>query len=132
AKQVIEIGSAVATFLQNLTSNSSQTPAYLQQFKPLLDQVFQAVDLKSAAGQIQSALQVLATQLLNVSLGLMNVLLVLALTFFMNVEERALHDFFLSMFPSRYGDYISTRMEAVKEKIGAWLRGQLLLSLVGG
>jgi predicted PurR-regulated permease PerM len=62
----------------------------------------------------------------------MNLVLVLVLTFFMTVEERALYDFFLSLFPSRYGGYISTRMEAIKEKIGHWLRGQLLLSLVAG
>ena len=132
AKQVIEIGKAVASFVQNLTSNAEPSSVLAQQFKPLFDQLYHAIDLKTAAGQIQSALQVLATQLLNISFGLMNLLLVLVLTFFMNVEERALHDFFLSMFPSRYGDYISTRMEAVREKIGAWLRGQLLLSLVGG
>lgn len=132
AKQVIDIGKSVADFVQNLTSNSSQASPFAKQFKPLFDQIYQAIDIKTAATQIQSALQVLATQLLNISFGLMNLVLVLVLTFFMTVEERALHDFFLSLFPSKYGNYISTRMEAVKEKIGHWLRGQLLLSLVAG
>ncbi len=132
AKQVIDIGKSVADFVQNLTSNSPQASPLAKQFKPIFDEIYQAIDLKTAAEQIQSALQVLATQLLNISFGLMNLVLVLVLTFFMTVEERALHDFFLSLFPSRYGNYISTRMEAVKEKIGHWLRGQLLLSLVAG
>ena len=132
AKQVIDIGKSVADFVQNLTSNSPQASPLAKQFKPIFDEIYQAIDLKTAAEQIQSALQVLATQLLNISFGLMNLVLVLVLTFFMTVEERALDDFFLSLFHSRYGKYISTRMEAVKEKIGHWLRGQLLLSLVAG
>ncbi len=132
AKQVVDIGKAVAEFVQNLTSNTTQMSPLAKQFKPLFDQLYQAIDIKTAAEQIQSALQVVAAQLLNISFGLMNLVLVLVLTFFMTVEERALHDFFLSLFPSRYGNYISTRMEAVKEKIGHWLRGQLLLSLVAG
>lgn len=136
AKQVTDIGSSVAVFVQNLTSDSHQTSALAKQFKPIFDQLYQAIDIKTAAEQIQNALQVLGTQLLNISLnislGLINLVLILVLTFFMTVEERALHDFFLSIFPSRYGNYISTRMEAVKEKIGNWLRGQLLLSLAAG
>lgn len=132
AKQVVDIGKSVADFVQNITSNSSELSPLAKQFKPIFDQLYQAIDIKTAAEQIQSALQVVAGQLLNISFGLMNLVLVLVLTFFMTVEERALHDFFLSLFPSRYGNYISTRMEAVKEKIGHWLRGQLLLSLVAG
>jgi predicted PurR-regulated permease PerM len=132
AKQVVDIGKAVADFVQNLTSSATPVSPLARQFKPLFDQIYQAIDIKTAAEQIQSALQVLGAQLLNISFGLMNLVLVLVLTFFMNVEEDALNGFFLSLFPSRYGHYISTRMEAVKEKIGHWLRGQLLLSVVAG
>jgi len=132
AKQVTDIGTSVALFVQNLTSDTAQTSPFAKQFKPIFDQLYQAIDIQTAAAQVQSALQVLATQLLNISFGLINLVLILVLTFFMTVEERALHDFFLSLFPSRYGNYISTRMEAVKEKIGHWLRGQLLLSVVAG
>ncbi len=132
AKQVVDIGKSVVDFVQNLTSNSAPSSPLAQQLKPLFDQIYHAIDIKTAAEQIQSALQALGTQLVNISFGLINLVLVLILTFFMTVEERALHDFFLSLFPSKYGDYISTRMEAVKVKIGFWLRGQLLLSLVAG
>jgi len=130
AKQVVDIGKSVADFVQNITSNSNQLSPWSAQLKPLFDQIYQAIDLKTAAGQIQSALQVLGTQLLNISFGLMNLVLILVLTFFMTVEEQALHQFFLSLFPSRYGNYISTRLEIIREKIGHWLRGQLMLSLV--
>lgn len=132
AQQVIDIGQAVGDFVRNLTNGKLSTTPFAQQLKPYFDQIYQAIDLKTAASQIQSALQVLATQLVNISFGLMNVLLVLILTFFMTVEEKALQNFFLSLFPSRYGKYISTRLEAAKVKIGYWLRGQLLLSLAAG
>lgn len=131
AKQVVDIARTVGDIVQKLTTNKdlSQIP-FSAELRPYLDQLYQTVDVKTAATQIQSTLQLLATQLLNISFGLVNVVLVLVLTFFMTVEEKAMEDFFLSLFPSRYGHYISTRIDAVKEKIGYWLRGQLLLSLI--
>ena len=132
AKQVMDISRGVGEFVQNLTSGKNLVFAFPKAFQPYLDQLYQSVDLKTAALQIQSALQVLGIQLLNISFGLVNAVLVLVLTFFMTVEEKALQDFFLSLFPSRYGQYISTRMEAAKEKIGYWIRGQFLFSLIAG
>lgn len=131
AKQVVDIARTVGDIVQKLTTNKdlSQIP-FSAELRPYLDQLYQTIDVKAAASQVQSALQVLATQLLNISFGLVNVVLVLVLTFFMTVEEKAMEDFFLSLFPSRYGHYITTRIDAVKEKIGYWLRGQLLLSLI--
>ncbi len=132
AKQVMDISRGVGDFVQNLTSNKTDNILFFKALRPYFDQFYQTVDLKTAAVQIQSALQVLGIQLLNISFGLINVILVLVLTFFMTIEEKALNAFFLSLFPSRYGHYISTRMKVAKEKIGYWIRGQFLLSLIAG
>ncbi len=132
AKQVVDIAHTVGKFVENITSDGGSSIPFARELKPYFDQLYQAIDLKTAATQIQSALQVLASQLLNISFGLVNVILVLVLTFFMTVEEKSMQEFYLSLFPSRYGNYISTRLEAIKQKIGYWLRGQLLLSLVAG
>lgn len=56
--------------------------------------------------------------------------LVVILTFFMVVDRNNLHDFFLSLFPKRYGMYISKKIHAIQKQIGAWFRGQVLLSLI--
>lgn len=95
-----------------------------------IDQLFATVDVQQAANQLQQWFGVLYEQLLSFSFGLVNLLIVLVLTFFMAVEEESIENFFRSLFPSRYADYITTRMEAVKDQIGLWLRGQLLVSII--
>jgi len=128
AGQVVEIAKNVGQFVANITGNSKLP--YATQLKPYFDQFYHTVDLQSAASQLQNALKIVADQLLSISVGLLNLVLVLILTFFMTVEEAAIQDFFQSLFPSRYSKYISTRLLAVKDQIGYWLRGQLLLSLI--
>jgi len=128
AGQVVEIAGNVGQFVSNLTKESKFP--FAEQLKPYIDQFYQTVDIQAAASQLQNALKIVADQLLSISIGLLNLLLVLILTFFMTVEEEAIRDFFQSLFPSKYTRYISTRLEAVKDQIGYWLRGQLLVSLV--
>ncbi len=127
-QQIGEIAGSISKIVENLTQNPSQFP-FAQQLKPYFDQFYQTIDIKAVTSQLQSTLLSLSTLLLNISFGLLNVVIVLILTFFMTVEEKGIEDFFLSLFPSRHGKYISTRLEAVKVKIGNWLRGQLFLSL---
>jgi len=128
AGQVVDIAQNVGQFVANITAGSKLP--FAAQLKPYFDQFYQTVDLQTAAVQLQNALKIVADQLLSISVGLLNLLLVLILTFFMTVEEAAIQDFFQSLFPSRYSKYISTRLEAVKDQVGYWLRGQLLVSLV--
>jgi len=128
ADQVIEIGRNVSQFVSNLNEGSGFP--FAAQLKPYIDQFYKTVDLQAAASQLQGALQVIAGQLLSISIGLLNLLLVMILTFFMTVEEKAMEEFYRSLFPSRYSQYISTRLEAVKDQIGYWLRGQLLVSII--
>ncbi|MEI7741491.1 MAG: AI-2E family transporter [bacterium] len=54
--------------------------------------------------------------------------LVLALTFYMVVEDAALRRFFLSVTPHQYHEYFSVILPQVQKKLGAWLRGQLILA----
>lgn len=129
ASQVSEIATKIGDFVTSLTNDGGNFP-YETQIRPYLEQFYHTVDLQTAASQFQSALTLISTQLLNISFGLVNLLLVLILTFFMTVEEKAIQDFFLSLFPSRHALYISSRLEAVKDQIGHWMRGQILVSII--
>jgi predicted PurR-regulated permease PerM len=129
AEQVGGIASSVGNFVTNLTKENGMNLPFAKELKPYLDQMYHTIDIQAAASQLQNALQIVSEQLKNISFGLMNVLMVLILTFFMTVEEKGVEDFFTSLFPSRYARYISTRLDAVKDQIGHWLRGQLLVSI---
>ncbi|HRY90849.1 MAG TPA: AI-2E family transporter [Candidatus Gracilibacteria bacterium] len=131
ASQIVGISKSVGDFVTNITRDNSPVP-WAKELKPYLNQIYAAVDIKAAASQVQGALMIVSDKLLTISFGLFNLIIVLLLTFFMTVEEKTIENFLLSLFPSKYGQYISTRMEAIKEHIGQWLRGQLMVSIAAG
>ena len=45
----------------------------------------------------------------------------------MVVNEKDVRNFFVSLFPSRHGAYIVDKIQTIQEKIGFWLRGQVVL-----
>lgn len=128
AAQIGDIAQNVGSFVTNLTRGGNFP--FAQQVQPYLDQFYRTLDLQTATSQIQNALQLVAGQLLSVSIGLLNLIIVLVLTFFMTVEEQAIQDFVNSLVPSKYNKYISTRLGAIKDQIGYWLRGQFLVSVI--
>lgn len=64
--------------------------------------------------------------------GLGNVIIVLLLTFFIIVDKDLVRSFFLSLLPRKHRAYFAEKMTTVQSKIGAWVRGQLLLGLAVG
>lgn len=62
--------------------------------------------------------------------GALSVLLVLALAFFMVIEEKSLRTGFLNLLSKKRKQALEKMLPVVKEKIGSWLRGQLLLMLI--
>lgn len=130
APQVVGIANNVGQFFTNITQESLDNIPFAAQLKPYIDKLYTTFDLQTAASQIQNALQLVSNQLISISFGIVNVMIVMILTFFMMVEEKAMEEFFLSLFPSRYAHYVSTRLSAVKDQVGQWLRGQLLVSLI--
>ncbi len=64
--------------------------------------------------------------------GLGNVIIVLLLTFFIIVDKDLIHSFFLTLLPRKHRAYFAEKLTTVQSKIGAWVRGQLLLGLAVG
>lgn len=130
AMQVAEIAQNIGQYITNLTSGGN-TP-FAKELQPYLDQFYKTLDLQAATSQIKDALQLIASQLLSISIGLMNLLLVLLLAFFMTVEEQSIEAFYSSLIPAKYTQYVSTRISAVKDQVGYWLRGQMLVCIIAG
>jgi len=68
----------------------------------------------------------------NVFNGFLAVLLVSVLTFYMIVEEDFTKKIFHHFAPKKYQPYLLGLAHRMQDKLGAWLRGQLLLMLVVG
>jgi len=112
-----------------------------EHIRPHAEELYRAVDLKVVATQLKDSVQIISGQMLNlggnlwlimmqITNGLFNFILLLILVFFMTVDEKSIENFALSIFPDKYSVYLVRRLEMIKEKIGEWIRGQLMVSVV--
>lgn len=62
--------------------------------------------------------------------GIFTFFLVLVITFYMVVEENALKKIVWSIAPTQHQVYIMRLVNRMQRKVGLWLRGQLILSLI--
>ncbi len=64
--------------------------------------------------------------------GLFSLLVVLVIVFYLTVQEEPLKKFIKQITPLRHQTYTMHLIERMQLKIGLWLRGQILLSLIIG
>src|SRR3989344_2205279 len=62
--------------------------------------------------------------------GLLSLMLVLVITFYLTVQESALRQFLIWLTPKNKEKETASIMEKIKQKLGWWLRGQMVLSLI--
>jgi sporulation integral membrane protein YtvI len=62
--------------------------------------------------------------------GIISFFIILVIAFYMTVEERAMKRVTRSFMPIKYQPYFTQLVNRMQEKIGRWLRGQLVLSLI--
>lgn len=57
---------------------------------------------------------------------------VIVLSFYMILEESAVKNLFRNLIPAEYQDFVTRLIWQVVDKLGAWMRGQLILGLIIG
>jgi len=140
AKQLIDITTLVGRIVSEIPNYDLEKITLLQPLKPYIQQLYQTIDIKTVATQLQQFLELISSQILSwgnnlwnvflaVSNGLMNLIIVLIMVFFMTVDESGVQEMFISAFPNRHSTYISRKIFLIKETIGHWIRGQLNVSL---
>jgi len=139
ASQTLELALNIRDLITNLVQGDKLwSLPFTEKLQQITVDFLADADQETLINNLQGALEQVGAQLQNItgntfaaikSLfdGLFNLLLVMVLTFFMVVDEKAIEAFFISLFPSRHGRYIIAKTEAVKEKFGYWLRGQIKL-----
>lgn len=137
ATQLLELAKSFTSLIIKLTSDGNSLPLP-ESFRVALEDLLESVDRETIITQLKTSLEGLSSQLEGfagdtfgvikaVFNGILNFFLVLILTFFMVVNERDMHEFFVSLFPSKHGKYIAEKIHTIQEKIGYWLRGQIIL-----
>ena len=116
--------------INTVTSANLETVAQqlIANFSDFSNQIkdFASGSLKTIGSTVEAGVTVAGS----IAASLFNFILVLFLTFFMVVDTKGVSDFFHSLFPKRYGSYITEKTQAIRKQIGAWVRGQLALSLI--
>lgn len=64
--------------------------------------------------------------------GLVSVIGVLVLTFYMTLEEKGMKRIAIDLAPAKYRPYLIQLFNRIEDKLGDWLRGQLILGLIIG
>ena len=140
ATQITELAIKLQDMITNLAVGGIRTDGILDWITGYFRTFFTEVNQDLIVDQLQSSLATLGNTLksaagnvfkalIAISNGVFNFLLVLVLTFFMVVDENGIDEFVLSLFPARYASYIVEKSQAIKDKVGHWLRAQLLLGI---
>ena len=82
----------------------------------------------SIAGGSSSVIQVLVTFFG----GIFSLLLVIVLSFYFALQDTGVDDFFRLVMPPAYEDYAVDLWKRAQKKIGLWMQGQILLSVIVG
>lgn len=64
--------------------------------------------------------------------GLFSLVLVLVMTFYMVVQDDPLRKILRSIVPESYVPYVSELFKKIRDKLGSWMRGQMVLSAIIG
>lgn len=140
ASQLTDLAIKLQDMIRNLANGGSRTGGIFDWVSGYSRTFFSEVNQDVLLSQLQNSLATLGDALkgaagnvfkalIAISNGVFNFMLVLVLTFFMVVDERGIDEFVLSLFPARYAAYIAEKSQAIKDKVGHWLRAQLLLGL---
>lgn len=117
-----------------ITEISNIAPTYITQFKGLQESIpFDlAGSLKTFSQQITDISGQLLGAIMSLFGGIFTFIAVIVLTFYMIVEENAVKKLVQSFAPLNYQPYIIKKIHEVQDRLGGWLRGQLILSLIVG
>lgn len=110
-----------------------QLPDIIDRVNPLYESVSQGQPLiVDIAGQLQQWSGNVLTGVVSFFGGLVSGLTILVLTFYLLLEEHPIRQAGLDLLPPRYRDQVSLSFDRITAKMGAWLRGQFLLSVIIG
>ena len=124
----------IQSFVQNLPAYGEsfvKTFAGVQQYAESYGIQFNSHDfLQNMLGNLSQSSGQLFSTTVSVFTFFISALVVLALTFYMSVKEDGMNKFLVSITPKPNRQYIVSIANRIKNKIGNWFAGQLLLMLI--
>ncbi|MFH1662165.1 MAG: AI-2E family transporter [Candidatus Falkowbacteria bacterium] len=125
--QVGELSANFPRYLEKIISGFSALKDYTAQHG-ILDNIKE--NLGAVSSSFQGAASGIFSTISGIFGGIFSFFLVLVITFYMTVEESAIKKLVWSIVPAKRQGYTMQLINRMQKKIGMWLRGQLILSLV--
>lgn len=127
AKEVGALATNFPRILDKVLSSLSAVKQYSVEHG-LLDNIKN--NLGSLSSHLQNAASGVFSTVTGIFGGIVRFFLIMVLTFYMVVEENAIKKLIFSLAPAPHQPYVMQLINRMQKKIGMWLRGQLVLSLV--
>ncbi len=89
-------------------------------------------NLQNLGSNLAQATSSLLSTVIGIFGGILQFIVLLTIAFYLVIEEDGIVRFVRSITPSAYQPYVMQLMRRLKQKLGSWLRGQLLLMLIIG
>jgi len=126
-RQVNDLSESLPYYLEKITFGFSALKEYTSQHG-LFD------NIKNSLGSFNSGLEKAAGGVFSTVSGIFGSIfsffLVLVITFYMVVEENAMKKIIWSVVPEEYQPYTLRLVGRMQKKIGFWIQGQLILSVI--
>lgn len=130
---IIIIGLFVGIFAGILSPLIEETSKLAVSLPPTLSHIFNVTNIDTSV--FQGWLADLSKNILSITLAIFNnfftIIFLLVTTFYLLLEKNSLEKRIAELFTHRQ-ERVKKSIERIEEKLGAWLRGQLLLSFVIG
>lgn len=133
------VGLLIPPLVGQLTELANNLPSYANEIRNFID----TSTVNSNNDIVQRGIQTVSNQLSNLSSGLFNTTLtilsgvvtfltIIVLSAYLLIEEQGIRNFIHSLLPLERKNDIATAINKIGDKLGAWLRGQLLLMIIIG
>lgn len=147
---VVTIGIIALTIGLLVPAIANQAGQLTQNFPHVMDTLLQQFNSAQQTQQGQDLINSVQENLSNLSKSLSNIagsvfsgivslfggiitlIGILFLTFYMTMEENGVEKFVRAISPAQYQPYLLRLIRRVQERLGLWLRGQLILGLIIG
>lgn len=118
------------SILNNLTGNT------VSNTKELVSNLSGNVSVSELVKNVQTLVQGVSGGFVNTASvvfgGLLNLVLIIVISFYLSMEERGIENFLRIITPAKNEEYVISLWTRTERKIGLWMQGQLLLGVLIG
>ncbi len=130
------VAQQIVQLLSNLSGSYSDVAEYLGRFQAFSEAHGFSENINSSLQAVQQSITSWVSSLFTTVKGFFGSIaalaIVLVLTFYMVVEEESMRKYFKGIAPAEYKPFIAQLLNKMQKKIGAWLRGQIILGVFVG